>query len=114
MARWIDERSRDTAQTVVNAGTGVGALVSGPVALLLADQWRTAWALFAAIAVMITIGVARAVPSGGRADPEAAVDRTRPAGVARLIVASASMGLASIAVWTFGQGLVADQNPTSW
>jgi predicted MFS family arabinose efflux permease len=114
VARWVGEHSRDTAQTVVNAGTGVGVLVSGPVALLLADQWRTAWALFAAIAVMITIAVARAVPRGGRADPEQKVDRDRPAGLARLIAASASMGLASIAVWTFGQELVADANPTSW
>lgn len=114
VARWIDERSRDTAQTVVNAGTGVGVLVSGPVALLLADQWRTAWGLFAVIAAMITIGVARAVPGGGRADPEQPVDRGRPAGLARLMAAAASMGLASIAVWTFGQDLVANENPTSW
>ena len=114
VARWVRERSRDTAQTVVNAGTGIGVLVSGPVALLLADHWRTAWALFAATAVMITIAVARAVPGGGRAEPDQPVDRTRPAGLARLIVASVSMGLASIAVWTFGQELVADESPTSW
>lgn len=115
VARWVDERSRDTAQTVVNAGTGLGVLVSGPVALLLVDQWRAAWALFAAVAVVVTVCVARTVPGGGRADPERPVDQGRPAGLVRLLVASAAMGLASIAVWTFGQDLVSVANPTtSW
>jgi predicted MFS family arabinose efflux permease len=115
VARSVAERSRDTAQTVVNAGTGVGVLVSGPVALLLADQWRTAWALFATAAVVVTVCVARAVPSGGRADPQRTVDRGRPTGLGRLLVAATAMGLASIAVWTFGQDLVAAANPTtSW
>ena len=113
VARWVDTRSRDTAQTVVNAGTGLGVLVSGPVALLLVDQWRTAWMLFTVIAVLITVWVARVVPGGGRADPERPGARGRPAGLARLLVASAAMGLASIAVWTFGQDLVAAANPTT-
>ena len=47
VARWVRAGVQDTAQTVVNAGTGVGVLVSGPVALLLLDQWRLAWGLFA-------------------------------------------------------------------
>ncbi len=114
VARWVDERSQDTAQTVVNAGTGLGVLVSGPVALLLSDQWRTAWALFAAIAVVITVWVARVIPGGGRAEPGRSVDRRRPSGVGRLLVASATMGLASISVWTFGQELVSTENPRSW
>lgn len=115
VARWVADRSRDTAQTVVNAGTGLGVLVSGPVALLLADQWRVAWALFAAAAVVVTVGVARAVPSGGRTDPESPADRGRPTGLGRLLVAATAMGLASIAVWTFGQDLVSAANPaTSW
>ena len=114
VARWVDTRARDTAQTVVNAGTGLGVLVSGPVALLLLDQWRAAWTLFTVIAVVITIWVARVVPGGGRAAPERPVVRGRPAGLVLLLVASMSMGLASIAVWTFGQDLVSAENPTSW
>ena len=114
VARWVDEGARDTAQTVVNAGTGLGVLVSGPVALLLADQWRLAWASFTVIAVVITVCVARAVPGGGRADPARTIDRGRPAGLVRLLAASTTMGVASVAVWTFGQELVAVENPTSW
>ena len=41
-------------QTVVNAGTGLGVLVSGPVALVVADDWRVAWAAFAAVALVVT------------------------------------------------------------
>ena len=80
MAQWVREGVRDTAQTVVNAGTGVGVLVSGPVALLLLDHWRLAWALFAVVAAGVTVWVAVGVPAGVR-DTQAAPGRSsRPAG----------------------------------
>ena len=36
VAAWVRPDGRDRAQTVVNAGTGLGVLVSGPVALVVA------------------------------------------------------------------------------
>ena len=124
VARWVTEDSRDTAQTVVNAGTGIGVLVSGPVALVLLDQWRLAWVMFAAVAAAMTIVIARAVPGGGPSaervagerpvDHGRSVDHGRPAGLVRLLAASAALGLASIAVWTFSQQHVATENPVRW
>lgn len=55
---------RDRAQTVVNAGTGLGVLTSGPVALVLLDKWRWAWAGFAVVAAMVTGWIYHAVPTG--------------------------------------------------
>ena len=82
VSRWVREGIQDRAQTVVNAGTGIGVLVSGPIALTLLDQWRWAWALFAAIAAAVTVWIFRAVPSstGERTgDPDSAArgDRAR-------------------------------------
>ncbi|GAA3719216.1 YbfB/YjiJ family MFS transporter [Microlunatus aurantiacus] len=124
VARWVTEDSRDTAQTVVNAGTGIGVLVSGPVALVLLDQWRLAWVMFAAVAAAMTIVIARAVPGGGPSaervagerpvDHGRSVDHGRPAGLVRLLAASAALGLASIAVWTFSQQHVETENPVRW
>ncbi|MET0190717.1 MAG: MFS transporter [Pseudonocardia sediminis] len=118
-------------QSVVNAGTGLGVLVSGPVALALAGHWRWAWAAFAAAALAVTVWSWATVPGGvprtrpapsspavsSPAASSAAVpstgttaDRVRrwaPPGSARLILAAAVMGMGSAAVWTFGRDLVA-------
>ena len=47
--------ARPRAQTVVNAGTGAGVLVAGPLALALAGHWRVAWLCFAALTVVATV-----------------------------------------------------------
>lgn len=116
VARWVDERVRDTSQTVVNAGTGVGVLVSGPVALALTDRWRLAWGLFAVVTAVVTIWVARAVPAGGRSGPGDEEDRARfrVPGTWALALAAFALGLASIAVWTFGQELVRAGSRVGW
>lgn len=117
VARWVHGGIRDSAQTVVNAGTGIGVLVSGPVAVLLVDRWRLAWALFAAVAAVVTVWVARVVPPGGRSatdersDTEAGV-LTR--GSATMLLAAFVMGLSSSAVWTFGQDVVSASSPSDW
>ena len=115
VARWVAQAARDTAQTVVSAGTGIGVLVSGPVALLLFDRWRLAWGLFAVLTALVTVWVARAVPAGGRVVPDAH-DTTRflAPGAVRLGLAAFALGLASIAVWTFGQDVVRAGSEVGW
>lgn len=116
VAQWVREGVRDTAQTVVNAGTGVGVLVSGPVALLLMDHWRLAWAMFAVVAAGVTLWVAVGVPAGAR-DARAVAGQSagiRAEGTLGLVLASLVMGLSSVAVWTFGQELVGAGSPVSW
>lgn len=126
VARFVRSGVRDRTQTVINAGTGAGVALAGPVALLTVGQWRLAWLAFAIISALVTVWVARAVPRRGAeptvTDPGAA--RRRPhmprpglrAGSARLITAAALMGLASSAVWTFGRDLlggVGGMSPTA-
>ncbi len=107
VARAVDPDRRDRVQTVVNAGTGLGVMVSGPVALVVGDSWRVAWWLFAAVAAAVTVATAQGVP--GRSGPagEARSTTPRPSplppkGAVRLLTAATLMGLASAAVWTFG------------
>ncbi len=117
VAQWVDAGVRDTAQTVVNAGTGVGVLVSGPVALILLDEWRLAWGLFAVVTAAVTVWVAAVVPAGGRAGPREGGNGRPPGwtgGTAALALASFAMGLSSIAVWTFGQDLVSTSSRAGW
>lgn len=115
VAAAIRERSRDAAQTIVNAGTGIGVLVSGPVAVLLADDWRVAWTIFAVVAAGVTVWAAFAVPD---ARPEAGGSTASPVRPSRplalLVAAAATMGVGSIGVWTFGRQAVLDAGAADW
>ncbi|MFB9909442.1 MFS transporter [Allokutzneria oryzae] len=101
--RGVGEARRGAAQAIVNSGTGVGVLVSGPSAVFASGNWRVAWALFAALSLAATCAVAlvgRELPSRQGKRP----DRSR--GAPRLVVASAVVGAASAAYVTFGRDLV--------
>lgn len=111
VARHVAPRLEPRAQTVVNAGTGLGVLVSGPVALLAAgEHWRWAWGAFSLVAVVVTVWLAVTVPAGSAPVPESAgrAHRTAwtPPGSGRLLTAAGIMGLGSAAVWTYGRDLV--------
>lgn len=121
--RAVAAPSRPRAQTVVNAGTGLGVLVAGAVALALAESWRTAWVGFAALTLLATAATVRAAGPLGTEHPAAlsrATSRTatrtasltesratgrslRPAVLATLLA-----GIGSAGVWTFGRDLVVD------
>ncbi len=110
VARWVTADRRNRVQTVVNAGTGLGVMVSGPIALLVNENWRVARWVFAATAVAVTAWTAIAIP--GRHDSARdGQDATNlpspllPPGALRLLGAAALVGLASSAVWTFGRDI---------
>ena len=108
IVRTVEGAARDRTQTVVNAGTGLGVMVSGPVALLFHDEWRIAWLVFAAIAAVVTVWSLFAVPTARDVTPASArpAHRLWPRGAAALLGAAAVMGAASAAGWTFGQDLL--------
>ena len=119
IAHRVPSGRADRVQTVVNAGTGLGVLVSGPVALLLADTWRWAWAAFSLAAVTVTVTVAVAVavavtvpraiapgPAGGATPLDRPRAWRRRLGTARLLAAALVFGAGSSAVWTFGRDVV--------
>ena len=114
VARTAPARLEPRLQTVVNAGTGLGVLVSGPVALLLAAQWRWAWAAFSVAALAVTCWAWTTVPGGGgpvttrssSSAPALIASLLAPRGARSLVLAAGVMGLGSAAVWTFGRDLV--------
>ena len=112
---------RDRVQAIVNSGTGLGVLVSGPVALVAQDQWRVAWLVFAGLAAAVTVWSHLTVPPARPRDPQAARTEGQPTagrprllpspllpdGASRLLLAAAILGAASAATWTFGRDLLA-------
>lgn len=107
VARRLRGPAADRAQTIVNAGTGLGVVVSGPVAHLLTDQWRMAWAVYAVVAASVTGWVARTLRTETR-DQRCRTEfggRLRP-GSGALLAAAALAGVGSIAVWNFGRDVI--------
>lgn len=101
---------QNATNTVINAGTGAGVVLSGPVALMMGDQWRMAFACFAALAAVLAIATAFAVPSSASNITKTAKGMpTLSAPLKRLIVASFLMGASSTAIWSFGGQLVSLQ-----
>ncbi|MFC7401625.1 MFS transporter [Citricoccus sp. GCM10030269] len=128
IAHRVKPAARNSLQTVVNAGTGAGVMVSGPIALMAQDQWRLAWAAFAVLSAAVTVWIAVTVPSvrepGTQAQRPGTPESSTPAGsdqgglsalgnlvklprgAVRLLAAAGVMGAASAANWTFGQELL--------
>ncbi|WP_370331045.1 YbfB/YjiJ family MFS transporter [Mycolicibacterium hippocampi] len=103
IAHRISGAAGDRAQTIVNAGTGVGVLVSGPIAFALFDQWRLAWGVYAVIAAVATIWVASTVGNTSDSAVEPVQVQRWRTGSFGLLVASLLTGLGSIAAWSFGR-----------
>ena len=49
VATTVSEESQDRANALINSGTSIGVALSGPAALLVAEQWRIAWGAFAVV-----------------------------------------------------------------
>jgi predicted MFS family arabinose efflux permease len=132
VARSIRGGLQDRANALINSGTSVGVALSGPAALLLAGQWRIAWAAFALVGLAVLAWNAAAMPRNAVADrdedasAEPDVDgagagnglgmtrlsfsylvgaRVRPRSVP-LFAAALGLGFASAVYWTFSRDLV--------
>lgn len=93
--------------TVINAGTSAGVVLSGPVALLTGEQWRIAYAGFAAAAVGLAFAAALNIPANTGSTMKSTGGMPPFNGVLRrLIFASFLMGSASTAIWSFGGQIV--------
>lgn len=109
----IPETKQGAANSWINAGTSIGVIISAPIALSAAGDWRLAWAAFAAVALATMLWNAAAMP-GRAASPwtnrSPAQSPRRPRILDRhslpLIVSAFSMGFASAVYWTFSRDLL--------
>lgn len=103
----VQPERQDASNTLINAGTSAGVILSAPVALMIGGEWRLAYGVFAATACVLAVLAARHVPPTACSRSQA--DAGRPpfsAALRRLVVASLLMGAASTALWSFGSQIV--------
>lgn len=115
VARNVEPRRVDSAQSMVNAGTGPGLVAAGALALLLLPQWRLTWVLIGVLTAGCAVAVLAVDRSGTGPQPER---KPRPSGRwvaahAGPIAAAILMGAGSSAVWTYGRSLLVDTGVSS-
>lgn len=120
---------------LINSGTSVGVMVSGPLALIAGPRWQLAWLCFAFIALMATLWnfwimpratrgatrqeapdnkVTSSVSSAGRETMPALLSRKlKNASVRRLLLGALLFGLVTSVYWTFSVELIAGENKLS-
>ncbi len=113
----IREELQDRANTLINSGTSIGVALSGPAALLVAEQWRLAWAAFALVGGVVVAWNAVVMPRKPVSDrrsekatppdvPRLSVRYLIGPGAVPLFVAATGLGFASAAYWMFSRDLV--------
>jgi predicted MFS family arabinose efflux permease len=110
-AEHVDPARRGVVLAAISSGTGWGVALAAPVAIALAHDWRTAWLIFAAVAVAVCAAARLLLPAtsdGSRARPLPQLDvrwflcpRSRP-----LLLSAFLVGLSASVYWTFGPDAV--------
>lgn len=116
VARSVPSQDVPRTQTIVNSGTGPGLVAAGVLALVLLPEWRTAWLVSAACAVVAGVAVLRA-DHGDTAPEDRATTGPRGKSLppatwfrrhAGLLVAALLLGAGSAAVWNLGRAVLVD------
>lgn len=120
--RNVPPARQESAQTIVNSGTGAGIVVAGIVMLLTLGHWRLGWLV---IAVVVLVATAATLHADATAAPKRVCQASAPRSPARIgdldslswpIVSAAMAGMSSAAVWTFGPSIMtsASSNDTGY
>ncbi len=94
--------------TIINAGTSGGIILSVPVLFFVPGGWRIACVIFALLALASLVPVWRYLPATGGEGEQALRWRAliRKPGMVRLSVIALVSGIASAAWWSFGPELL--------
>jgi predicted MFS family arabinose efflux permease len=121
--RLIAEPQQNRTYAIINAGTSVGVIVSGPAALLAGEAWRFAWMGFAVFAALATVWNATLMPTGsyahgatGGAPARLGVRWLVGPRSGRMFAAATLFGIATAVYWTFAVDLLvrAGGIPDAW
>ena len=118
VVRLISGERQSRTYAIINAGTGFGVLFAGPVAIWAADSWRSAWLVFAVLALVASIWNGYVLPSGAHSGtyvnggsgvelPDLSLRWLVGDKSLRLFSVALTVGVASSAYWTFAVDLVA-------
>lgn len=84
VVRLIPQHQQSRTYAIINSGTSFGVVIAGPIALWAGSSWRSAWLLFAVLAIVAAAWNWRVLPTGshrraksGEAGTESVTDTTQ-------------------------------------
>ena len=102
---------QDQANTWINAGTGFGIMVSGPIVLLFSGHWQMVYFLFALIALAVLIWNFVNIPEVQRNEENQNKFFFKKADIKKsifLVIASLIMGVSTAIYWTFAKDFISN------
>lgn len=103
---------QDQANTWINAGTGFGVMLSGPVVLLLSGQWHLVYFLFTLIAIAVLIWNFVNIPKVQKNEKihqnKFSFQKADIKKSTVLVVASLITGVATAIYWTFSKDFISN------
>lgn len=103
VSRVISPDKQPQINTLINAGTGAGIILSVPILMLLPGGWRAACVAFAVCALACLYPALRYLPGRGEDDSRApAAGGVQLRKMGRLLTVAFISGVASAAWWSFG------------
>lgn len=100
---------QNRAFAIINSGTSLGVIISGPAALLAGANWRFAWLGFAFAALLATVWNASILPVQARRNKKATTGWNMKLRLPSLHSASLLFGLSTGVYWTFAVDLLVDR-----
>ncbi|WP_164669434.1 MFS transporter [Virgibacillus doumboii] len=107
---WINEDKQGKANTWINSGTSFGIALSGAGAILLTQNWRLTYLIYAILTLLILIWNFQAIPKVGR-NPKLRFEKGTLSirgvkGSIPLSLASLTLGISTAAFWTFSRSFI--------
>ena len=114
----VSQSRQRTIYAIVNSGTSLGVVLSAPFAILMPNQWRGCWIVFAGFSILSTLWCAKVIPPVPQARSSQTVfggpvrHLLRPDKVLVLLIATL-IGIVTSVYWTFAVDLLASKTSLS-
>lgn len=110
----LKKEDSERGNTWINTGTSFGIILSGPIALLIAEQWRLAFIWFALISVAVLIWNSISIPVTERSGSAQKIFSKSLFKKAKFLIFSALIiGFVSSVFWTFSRKYVSANHDMS-
>lgn len=113
----IQKPFQDQSNTWVNAGTGFGVMVSGPIVLLLSGHWKMVYFLFTLVALAVLIWNFVNIPKVQRNEEsnqsKFSFQKTDIKKSIFLVVSSLITGISTAIYWTFAKDFISNEGDLS-
>ncbi|WP_133173915.1 MFS transporter [Staphylococcus agnetis] len=104
----LREDEKNKSNTWINAGTGFGILISGPLSFLMGDNWRNIYVIFIIVGIVIFISNLIFIPKS-----QSHVENTKNYKIIsifklglKIIISSFILGFCSSIYWTFSKAYI--------